>query len=177
MSLSLKTGRLVGQKKTKVEKKIIPLEKDVHRMVCKYLDMKHGELAFHSDFAAASRMTMGQIMANKAIQSKDSWSDLFIAMPIFKKNDEDDIRETCQYCGLFIEIKSGYSKVFKKDGTLKESWVTKKNKFGIITDHYDHLKLQNDFLLKMRGLGYCAEFGLGYDHTVNLIESYLNGTL
>ena len=93
------------------------------------------------------RMSIGMAKRHKALQYSSAYPDLFIAEP--KGN----------YAGLFIELKTVNNVVFKKDGSMRKN---------------THHEEQETMMLKLRGKGYKAEFGLGFGHTIKLINEYLN---
>lgn len=84
------------------------------------------------------------------MQSGRSWPDLFIAHP------------SRGYHGLFIEL--------KKEGTTIV--VTKGNRKGRLSAD-KHIQEQAAMLKRLNSLGYYANFGVGYDHTIDIIEWYL----
>ena len=123
------------------------IEENVHLMVCGYLKMLHPDLIFISDVASGMKMTMGQAVKAKKMRSSRGQPDLFIAKPNGK------------YHGLFIEIKKEGTKIYLKDGET------------VVSD--EHIQEQWAILDQLRLLGYKAEFGIGYDHCIRLIEDYL----
>jgi hypothetical protein len=84
---------------------------------------------------------------HKALQYSNAYPDLFLA----------EARKG--YNGFFIELKTINNVVFKKDGSMRKN---------------AHHEEQETMMLKLRGKGYKAEFGLGFGHTIKLINEYLN---
>jgi hypothetical protein len=122
------------------------LEKDVHSLICQYIRLKYPNLIFRTDFSSGMKMTIGMARRHKSLQSHSAYPDLFIAEP------------KGQYSGMYLELKSLKNKIFKADGTLL------KNK---------HHEEQAEMLEKLRSKGYYAEFGLGYQDSINKINNYL----
>lgn len=123
------------------------LEKDLHRLVCDYIRKLYPYVIFRTDFSSGMRMSIGMAKRHKALQYSNAYPDLFIAEP--KGN----------YAGLFIELKTINNVVFKKDGSMRKN---------------SHHEEQETMMLKLRGKGYKAEFGLGFGNTIKLINEYLN---
>lgn len=121
-------------------------EKILHTQICKYLDMQYPNLIYTSDMSGM-RVSIGLRVEMQRKRTK-SWviPDLLILHP----NNE--------FKGLFLELKLSLSDVWKKDGKLKKS---------------EHLEAQEKSLNRLQELGYQALFGCGFDHTKNIIDSYL----
>ncbi len=115
-------------------------------MICKWLRYQYPNVIFRSDFAAGMKMTIGQAMRNKTMQSEHGYPDLFIA----------ECRNGMG--GLFIEIKNGYDKIYKKNGTLKKS---------------EHIESQAIMLGRLREKGYWATFATSFDEAREIIDLYL----
>ncbi len=74
------------------------------------------------------------------------------------------------YGALFLEL--------KKDGeTLYPGPRAKKRFKSIDGKEYknEHLMEQADVLYKLRNAGYAAEFAVGFDEAIKLIDEYLGG--
>jgi hypothetical protein len=99
--------------------------------------------------ASGLRMTIGQAMQWKRLNSHRGLPDLFIAYP------------RGEYAGLFIELKKTGEKIVKKDG------VTLKN---------PHLVEQTEMLFVLKCLGYHAQFALGLAEAISILEEYMNHT-
>lgn len=126
-------------------KSLMPSEKEIHVNICEYLRLQYPELLFTSD-AGGLRVSMGVIMEVKRKSCNYKIPDLLI----FQRNS--------QYNGCFIEIKRSKDDLYLKSGKLKN----------------DHVKAQEQCLFMLREQGYYAEFGVGYNDTIQQIETYLN---
>ena len=122
-------------------------EKQIHKAICQYLKVQYPNLIFFSD-ASGMRLTMGLRVELKA-KSCDGYKipDLVIAEPNTSKH------------AMFLEIKKEYSDVYKKDGSLVKS---------------EHIEAQQKTIERLRELGYEADFGLGFNDSIQKIERYLN---
>jgi hypothetical protein len=120
-------------------------EENLQIAVCQYLKMQYPKVLFTSD-ASGVRLTMGQAVKMKRMRSCPGWPDLFIAEP---RGD---------YHGLFIELKKQGERLLKKDASP-------------VSDHVnDQLQMQR--LLSAKG--YASFFGIGFDQTKRIIDSYLS---
>lgn len=115
---------------------------------CRYMDTHYPHLIYMSN-AGGLRMTIGQAMQWKRLNSRRGMPDLFIAEPRGK------------FSGLFIEMKKTGEKIVKKDGvTLKTP----------------HLVEQDEVLFLLRCAGYQAQFALGLTEAISILEEYMNHT-
>ena len=121
-------------------------EKQVRRQVCLWIKAQYPHLIFKSDTTSGMKLSIGQAMQNKMLQSERGYPDLFIAEP------------RAEYHGLFIELKKDDS-IYKKDGTLRENI---------------HVKEQDLVLDKLREKGYYATFACGFENARNIIRYYLS---
>ena len=121
-------------------------ESDIHKQVVEWLKLKHSNLIFISD-ASGLKLPIGQAVKYRQLQSERGLPDLFIAKPSGK------------FHGLFIELKTDESQVYKKDGGLRAS---------------EHIIEQNEVLTRLSVLGYWAEFGFGFNDTIEKIDRYLD---
>jgi hypothetical protein len=126
-------------------KSLMPTEKEIHVNICEYLRMQYPEVLFTSD-ASGLRVSMGVIMEVKRKSCNYKIPDLLI------------LHRNSQYNGCFIEIKRSASDLYLKSGKLKN----------------DHVKSQEQCLFMLREQGFYAEFGIGYNDTIEKIEKYLN---
>lgn len=122
------------------------LEESLQIQVATYLKLNHPNIIFRSDFAAGIKMTMGQAVRHKAMQSGRAYPDLFIAEP------------RGIHCGLFLELKRSKEEILKKDGKLREDV---------------HVQEQNNVRLELLKRGYQALFACGFDEAIEIIENYL----
>lgn len=130
----------------KKQKQIIQKESNLHLIVTNYLRVRYPDIIFRTDFAAGMKLTIGQAMKHKRMQSSDAYPDIFIAEP------------RGNYHGFFIELKRTPSAVHKKDGNIRM---------------IEHIQKQYAMLERLKNKGYKAEFGLGYKHTIHMIDEYL----
>lgn len=112
--------------------------------VATYLKWKHPNVVFRFDMAGLN-LSKAQAGKNKAIQFKRGYPDLFIAKPVHP------------FPGMFIEIKPEGTRMKKQNG----EWAT------------PHIAEQAEMIRLLRIAGYCANFGIGYDNIIGLIEDYL----
>lgn len=93
------------------------------------------------------RLPMGLQAKAKRVQGGRAWPDLFIARP------------AKEYHGLFIELKKDGTSIYRKDGQL------------VANPHY---REQAAVLKQLEILGYRAVFGIGFEETKRIIDSYLH---
>lgn len=124
-----------------------PKEESIHRMVAEYIKIQYPKVIFRTDFAAGIRMTIGQAVKHKKLQSSDKYPDLFLAEP------------RGGYAGLYLELKRDESEVFTKKGEWRED---------------EHVKGQREMLRKLREKGYSANFGLGFEDAKIAIDQYMS---
>ncbi|PPG91565.1 hypothetical protein C5C39_06955 [Rathayibacter sp. AY1F3] len=120
-------------------------ESVVQQRVCLYLKTHYPDAIFRSDFASGLKLSIGQATLHKSLQSSRAWPDLVIYEP------------RRSYQGLCIELKREGVAVFKKDGSLRAD---------------EHLHEQSAMLAALRHRGYIADFAIGYDAAVRMIEDY-----
>lgn len=133
-------------------------EIDLQAKVADYIRLQYPSVIFHSDFGSGIKLTMGQAIKQKRLNGgRRSWPDMFIAETVIVKR-KDGAYEGLS--GLFVELKREGTRIFKKDGKL-------------VAD--EHIREQFDMLMDLRARGYAAEFGIGFDATKKLIDSYMRG--
>lgn len=118
----------------------------LHQQVCDYLRYNYRNVIFRTDFAAGIKMTVGQAVRHKRLQSGRAWPDLFIAEP------------KGAYHGLFIELKAKGTVIYKQDGTPRAN---------------AHLQEQAAMLSDLTSRGYKAQFAVGFDEARAIIDDYL----
>ena len=121
-------------------------EKILHRQVCDYIRAQYPKVMFNSDMSGATRLTIGQAVAMKRLRSNRGWPDLFLAEP------------RAIFHGLFIELKPEGTKLYKRDTTPATP----------------HIAEQETCLFELENRGYAAAFGVGFDDTKFIIDTYLN---
>ena len=130
-------------------------EAELQTMICDYLRLQYPSVIFRSDFSSGMKLSVGQAVRQKRLQSSRAWPDLFIVEPRLYYSDQGSVEE---YHGLFLELKRQDAKVFKKDGSL-------------VSD--SHIQEQAAMLARLRDRGYKAEFGIGFDQCRLIIDEYL----
>ena len=127
-------------------------EAELQKQVATYIRMQYPDVVFHSDFGSGVKLNYKQAVMQK-IQNggRRAWPDMFIAEPQPHGRD--------WYHGLFIELKKEGTRLKKKNG----EWAS------------DHIAEQYDVLDRLRFRGYKAEFAVGWDEAINLIDDYLGG--
>ena len=129
-------------------------EADLQVQVADYLRLQYPNVMFHSDFGSGIKLTMGQAIKQKRQNGgRRAWPDMFIAEPRFGTRRNKD------QAGLFIELKKEGVRLKKKNG----EWGS------------DHIKEQAELLSELKKRGYMAEFAVGFDEAINLIDEYLGG--
>lgn len=135
-------------------------ESNIYNQLANYLKYQYPDLIFRFDYGAGVKLTMGQAVKQKQMQSCRAYPDLFIAEP----------RGT--YHGLFLEIKKEGTKI-KRDKDAKrplkgESHIRKAG------DYFDqHIQEQGEVLERLKQKGYFATFAIGFDHAREIIYQYL----
>ena len=125
-------------------------EENLQRAICTYIRRRYPDVIFRSDYSSGLRLTKNQANINKSLQSGRAFPDLFLYEP---RGD---------YAGLAIEL--------KKEGTA--IIVTKGPRKGHLVAN-EHLQEQYLVLKGLQRKGYKAEFGVGYEQTVKIIDSYM----
>jgi len=115
--------------------------------VCEYLRIAYPATLFLSDSIAAVKLTMPQAARNKKVQKHG-----------FKCPDLIILEPRGGYFGLFIELK--VETPYKRNGEIKAS-------------KDDHLKLQQETMVKLAEKGYWAQFCWNFDHAKKVIDDYM----
>lgn len=134
-------------------------EHDIYILIADYLRYQYPQVIYRFDLAADLKLTMGQASKHKRLQRYRGYPDLFIAETVISKIRQNDGSYDA-YSGLFVELKREGTRIFKKDGKL-------------VAD--EHIREQFDMLSDLRARGYAAEFGIGFEATKELIDSYMRG--
>lgn len=127
-------------------KKYKKKEEKLAEAVSTYLKMQYPSVDFRFDLSADLRLTIGQAVKNKRIQSEKGYPDLFIAEP--RKG----------YCGLFLELKKDRSAIYRKDGSLRKD---------------KHTKKQKNRLDRLEDKGYKSLFACGFSEVKSILDEYL----
>lgn len=132
-------------------------ESELQKQVAIYLRAQYPDAIFHSDFGSGVKLAPWQAKTQK-IQNggRRAWPDMFIA----------EVAPRCidgswkyEWHGLFIELKKEGVRLKKKNG----EWAS------------EHIKEQAEILKELTKRGYMAEFAVGFDEAINLIDEYLGG--
>lgn len=156
-------------------------ESELQAAVAEYLVRKYPDMMFHSDFGSGVKLTPRQAAIQKRQNGyRKGWPDMLIAETRFivptridgfqKYNDNHWVCFPHQkgelvkpalvaMCGLFLELKKEGTRLKKKNG----DWAT------------EHIAEQAKVLEGLRQRGYCAEFAVGYEEAVRIIDEYLGG--
>lgn len=129
-------------------------EESLQKAVCSYLRLHYPNVIFRSDFASGLKLSQYQATQHKRLQSSRSWPDLFIYKPM-QHGDKF-------YCGLALELKKDGTSIILKIGPRK----------GHLSEN-PHIQEQALMLKELNKLGYYANFAVGYDQAVNIIDWYM----
>jgi len=141
-------------------------EAQLQIQVADYIRLKYPNVLFHSDFGSGIKLTMGQAAKQKRQNGgRRAWPDMFIAKPVCYENCGADIWTH----GLFIELKRQGERIHPGN-RAKNRFLSKDGKEYTT----QHLCEQADTLLALREAGYAAEFAIGFDEAIKLIDSYLS---
>ena len=121
-------------------------EYNEHRAVCQFIRYKYPDVIFTSDGSGVYNQSIGASVKLKMLKSSTGIPDIII------------LEARGVYHGLMIEMKSTGTAVFKKDGTIRAN---------------KHLQEQNDMLRRLSWKGYKAEFAIGLDEAIVLIDEYM----
>lgn len=123
-------------------------EAELQKQVAIYIRMQYPDVIFHSDFGSGVKLTPWQAKMQKMQNGgRRAWPDLFLAEPVGKHH------------GLFVELKKEGTRLKKKNG----DWAS------------EHIAEQDVVLSELNDKGYKAEFAIGFEQALNLIDNYLGG--
>ena len=123
-------------------------EAELQKQVAIYIRLQYPDVIFHSDFGSGVKLTPWQAKMQKMQNGgKRAWPDMFIAEPKGK------------WHGLFIELKKEGTRLLKRDGDFAS----------------EHIAEQDAVLRELNEKGYKAEFAIGFEQALNLIDDYLGG--
>ena len=123
-------------------------ERTLHKAVCDYLRLNHPYALFNSDLSGATKLTLGQAVALKSLRSGRGFPDLVIYEPSC----------TGKYSALFLELKQEGTKLYNKAGKPATP----------------HIAEQFEMIEQLNQRGYYADFGVGLDACIKIIENYFN---
>lgn len=124
-------------------------EEIVHKQFVEIVKMKYPHLMFRTD-GGGLRLSIGLRVKFNNLQCCKGWPDIFFAYP------------THGFHGLFIEMKTSRNKVYTKSGNIRKD---------------AHNQEQYTILKDLRDLGYAAEYGFGVEHSLEILERYLDGDI
>lgn len=139
------------QPKPRYIPKITKHEETIQKQVCKYLRLQYPHAIFRSDTASGMKLTKYQAITHASMQSGRGWPDLVI----YEKSASG------KYIGLAIELKADGETVYLKNGPRKGLLTTDK-----------HIQEQALTLQELRKRGFYANFAVGYDQAVAMIDAY-----
>ncbi len=133
---------------------MIQHEAILHQQIADYLKLQHRKVIYRTDFAAGIKMTMGQAIKHKRLQSGRAYPDLFIALPWRTP-------KSFKYAGCYIEIKHplGGHQPFLKDGYTRSKDA--------------HCLEQWAVLDELAALGYYTRMAVGFEHAKRIIDWYI----
>lgn len=136
--------------------KVAMSETDLYEQIAQYMNLRHAGVLYHFDLSGL--WTPSHKLRNLYGRlNKRAWPDMFIAKGGLKHLPAmyaDEIQR-----GLFIELKKDGVALYKADGvTLRAN---------------SHHAEQNAVLEALRASGYKAEFAVGFDAAIKLIDDYL----
>lgn len=150
-----------AQIKQRYVPKTIKHEESLQRQVCQYLRLQYPHVIFRSDYSAGLHLTENQARINRSMQSGRGFPDLFIYHPV--THIKDGVGR--QYHGMALELKKDGTSVILKIGPRK----------GMLSTD-PHIQEQALVLKTLSGLGYYANFAVGFDEATQLIDWYFGRT-
>lgn len=125
-------------------------EANLHEQVADYLRLQYPAVLFHTDFAAGIKMTMGQAVKNKRLQSGRGWPDLFIA------------HRTKLYSGLGLELKKEGVRIVLQNGNFTAD---------------KHVREQLAVIEQLQQQGYAGRIVVGFEQAKACIDAYMAGRM
>lgn len=137
-------------------------EDHLYEQIAQYMNLKHPAIIYHFDLSGLwtpshkARNLYGRL-------NRRAWPDLLMALPRRAPIEALDhgIIQSDTYSGLFLELKREGTRLKKRDG----SWAN------------DHVAEQAVVLEQLAEQGYIAQFAVGFEQAVDIIESYIGGAL
>lgn len=121
-------------------------ETDLHIAICNYIKLQYKGIIFTSENSGL-RVFWKQAKMLKKTRSCSGLPDIWILEP--RKG----------YHGLLLEIKREGTKIYKKDGDMRQD---------------AHLKEQEEILHQLKQKGYMAEFVVGFENAKAILDFYLS---
>lgn len=126
-------------------------EAELQANVARYIRIRYPDVLFHSDFGSGVKLTPWQAKMQRAQNGGiRAWPDLFIAEPIYEEVEQ-------WKAGFMIELKKEGVRLKKKSG----EWAS------------EHIAEQASVLKCLQDKGYKADFAIGYDQAIQMIDEYL----
>ena len=123
-----------------------PREKDLHLMVCRYIQARYPSVIFTSD-PSGMRVTIGlRVEIKKKRCQGYKIPDLIIDEP------------RGGYHGLRMEIKRSPSELYDRNGNYRKT---------------EHIQEQAKAIDRLKELGYFAAFACGWDECIKVIDHYM----
>lgn len=135
-------------------------EEDLQLRLSRYIKREYPQAILVGDFAAGANLTDGQRQKMMTMRSEDGQPDISLDFP------------SRGFHGLRLELKAEGTVVFKKDGTLRKASYTRRFANGTIK-RGDHLAEQWATIQKYRELGYYADFIIGFDEAIKIVDWYM----
>lgn len=120
-------------------------ESQTHTRICAYIKQNYPSVLFTSE-SSGLKVTKNQAVQLKKTRSCSGLPDIMIFEP--RRN----------YKGLFLEVKREGTRIYKRDGDLTAN---------------EHIRNQEEILHQLKQKGYLAEFVVGYEDAIALINYYL----
>lgn len=144
--------------KQKYVPKVGKPEEQIQRAICRYLDLQYPRIIYRSDLSSG-RYENGddsdyQKSKLRAMNSSRGWPDLFIYEPMTHGEHH--------YCGLALELKAEGTSVVMKIGPRKGRLSTDR-----------HIQEQALILKALIAKGYYANFAVGLDEAIRIIDWYM----
>lgn len=128
------------------KKKTQRKEESLQIQVSAYIRAKYPDVIFTSE-SSGVRVSMGTAIKMKKQRSNHKLPDMIILHPMNG------------YCGLCIELKKEGEIVWLKNGSLSTN---------------KHIQEQAQTLSQLGKLKYCADFAIGYNQAILLIDRYFS---
>jgi hypothetical protein len=119
-------------------------EETIHQQLCAYIRAQYPTVIFTSE-PSGLRLPIGQATKLKKLRSGSKLPDLWI------------LERRANYGGLFIELKTNYDSLYKKNGEYKTP----------------HVKEQAEVIERLKEKGYAATFAVGFDGARMEVDMYL----
>lgn len=123
-------------------------EQVIQLAVCAHIRAEYPDVIFFSDFAAGLRLPIWLASLRKQMASGRGIPDLMIDC---KQGD---------YGGLRLELKQEGERIYLKDGSVSKE---------------KHTQEQYKVLEALRKQGYCAEFAVGLEQALGIVDWYMAG--